>query len=213
MELRQSEILRYAGFRGHTPDEAMLKKIEQLKEEALASVTPRSIFKDVAFRTFGDDCFLVDGVVFKSRKLTSQLKTAKRLLLFAATLGPESDRLLRKYSVSDRSKYVLTQAILTEMIESYSNEICDGLAEKYKNEGLYLMPRFSAGYADLELTAQKSFFELLDISKRIGVTLNDECLMTPSKSVTAFIGLGTKPFCAKSGCSACDKTDCEFRRE
>ena len=212
MELRQSEILRYAGFKKSTPDEHTLSIIEQLKDELTKAITPSSIFKDTEFSLVGDDEFIIDGVSFKSKKLVSQLQKAERMLLFCATLGPESDRILRKYSVSDRSKYVLSQAIMTEMIESYSNEITDSLSEKYESEGLYLMPRFSAGYADLALTEQRKFFELLEISKRIGVSLNDDCLMTPSKSITAFIGLSKERACHKGGCEACAKTDCEFRR-
>ncbi|MBO5857729.1 MAG: Vitamin B12 dependent methionine synthase activation subunit, partial [Clostridia bacterium] len=42
---------------------------------------------------------------------------------------------------------------------------------------------------DLELTTQKDIFKILDCSKKIGLTLNDSLLMSPTKSVTAFVGI------------------------
>lgn len=213
MELSDREILRYAGFKGHTPDEATKEKIESLKSEILNSVTPKSIFKEVSFSFPDSETLLADGTAFKSKKLVSHFKGSQALVLFAATLGVESDLILRKYSVTDSSKYVLAQAVLTEMTERYSDEMCRKLSQPYLNKGLYLMPRFSAGYADMALSEQKKFFELLDINKRIGISLNDDYLMTPSKSITAFIGFSKKESCSAGGCALCNKTDCEFRRE
>ena len=42
---------------------------------------------------------------------------------------------------------------------------------------------------DLPLTAQREFLKALDAERLIGVHLNEACVMTPSKSVTAVIGL------------------------
>ena len=57
---------------------------------------------------------------------------------------------------------------------------------------MFFKPRFSPGYGDLSLEVQKEIFSLLDCPRKIGVSLGDSLLMTPSKSVTAIIGYGTK---------------------
>ena len=212
MELRLREILRYAGFKGHAADEITLKNIKELETEILDSVKPKSIYKEVDFQKNGEDEIVIDGVAFKSKKLVSHLKNSEKIILFAATLGVESDIILRKYAASDSSKFLLCQAIMAEAVESYSNEILDSLAKEYEEKGLYFRPRFSAGYADLKLEAQRDFFNLLEITKRIGVSLNEQCLMTPSKSITAFIGVTDKKECQVNQCKNCDKTDCDFRR-
>jgi cobalamin-dependent methionine synthase I len=49
--------------------------------------------------------------------------------------------------------------------------------------------RFSCGYGDLPLTLQRDIFAALNVNKNIGVSLSDNCFMTPSKSVTAIIGI------------------------
>lgn len=52
-----------------------------------------------------------------------------------------------------------------------------------------LRSRYSPGYFDLDITENKKLFELMDITKRIGLTITGTCQMVPSKSVTAFIGI------------------------
>ena len=51
-----------------------------------------------------------------------------------------------------------------------------------------IAPRFSPGYGDFPLDCQKDIFAALDCGS-IGLTLNDNLFMTPSKSVTAVIGV------------------------
>ncbi len=72
-------------------------------------------------------------------------------------------------------------------------------------------PRFSPGYGDLTLLAQKDIFAVLDCGKRIGLTLNDSLLMSPSKSVTAFVGIGGNQKQTQEKCSACQMANCTFR--
>ena len=81
-----------------------------------------------------------------------------------------------------------------------------------------IKPRFSPGYGDVPLEIQKDIVMLLDCAKRIGVSLNDSLLMSPSKSVTAFIGLqepsgkmDKREVKSTNKCAACAKTDCDFR--
>ena len=60
---------------------------------------------------------------------------------------------------------------------------------------------------------QKDFFELLMPEKRIGLTLNESMLMSPSKSVSAVFGI-KKDGCSneiKNKCSLCNNLDCEYR--
>ena len=49
--------------------------------------------------------------------------------------------------------------------------------------------RFSAGYGDLPLELQEKIFEILKPEKQMGVFLSESFIMSPSKSVTAFVGL------------------------
>ena len=121
-----------------------------------------------------------------SKSLEKLLQNCKRILLFAATVGFDVDRRITKYSKINPAKALIFQAIGTERIES----LCDTFEEDLKREkGYTLTTRFSPGYGDLPLEMQKDVFASLDCYKNIGVSLNDSLLMTPSKTVTAIIGI------------------------
>jgi len=127
-----------------------------------------------------------------SKSLFSLLKDCDKIILFAATIGLEPDRLISKYSKISPSKALFFQAISTERIEATCDKLCDILEEKYDKTGFTLTNRFSPGYGDLPLMLQKDIFRVLNCPKNIGVTLNESLLMMPSKSVTAIIGIKNK---------------------
>lgn len=55
--------------------------------------------------------------------------------------------------------------------------------------GESLVARYSPGYADFPLSAQRELLALLDAPRKVGVSLTDSLLMVPSKSVSAVIGV------------------------
>ena len=60
---------------------------------------------------------------------------------------------------------------------------------------------------------QEPIMRMLDCAKKIGLTMTDSYMMSPTKSVTAIIGISTeKERCPISGCEACGKKDCAYRR-
>ena len=82
-----------------------------------------------------------------------------------------------------------------------------------QEQGKYIRPRFSPGYGDFSIQHQKAVLAMLEASKRIGVTMTDSYMLTPTKSVTAVIGIGDAEMnCNLNSCEECDKTDCTYRR-
>ena len=55
--------------------------------------------------------------------------------------------------------------------------------------GETLVARYSPGYGDFPLAAQGALVSLLDTPRKVGVSLTSTFLLTPSKSVTAVIGV------------------------
>ena len=133
----------------------------------------------------GDLCDL--GVMqIRSKDLAAHLKGCKRVIVFAATIGALFDRELHKQSrLSPARAYELQMRGLRE-IEAFCDTLC---AELAKNSSGTLRARFSPGYGDLPLEVQREIFRVLDPAKHIGLCLSDSCVMTPSKSVTAFVGV------------------------
>ena len=213
-EIYDHEIYRYLGYRGQTPDEAVLEKITTCKENLLRDVTPKAIWKYYDIRWESDTSFSFEGVLVDSRNLSRNLSDCNRICLMAATLGPAPDRYIQKAEVTAMSDAVIYQAISAAMIESYCNHINRQIQAELGEEGLFTRPRFSPGYGDFPLEFQSTLGTLLNLHKTIGITLTDSLLMMPSKSVTAIIGVSSRDqHCTLDGCEVCNKSaTCEFRR-
>lgn len=213
MEISRKEIRRYLGYGNSQADERVNALIEECSQELMKAAAPRSISRIYPLRLLGGE--EIDFTVFRtrSRSLCRNLKGCSQVILFAATLGTEVDVLLHRYTRLQMSKAVVMQAAAAAMIEAYCDEENQRLKEEMEAQGLYLRPRFSPGYGDFSLECQKELTAVLETGKRIGVMLTDSLLMTPSKSVTAVIGISKEP-CRHEGrgCSTCEKRDCAYRR-
>ena len=85
--------------------------------------------------------------------------------------------------------------------------------EELKAQNKWLRPRFSPGYGDFDIHHQDDILRMLDTAKKIGLTMTDSYMLTPTKSVTAIIGISdTQEKCHIKGCEACEKKDCIYRR-
>ena len=120
-----------------------------------------------------------------SSSLSKNLSGCKKIILFAATVGIGIDRLIMKYGKIYPVKGLMMQALGAERIEA----LCDAFVSEMEKTGQKMRPRFSPGYGDLPLEFQKEIFAALAPEKNIGLTLSASCLMSPTKSVTAIIGI------------------------
>ncbi len=182
--MNKVEILRYLRTSSRVDDERLLSLIDQCCEEVDNTVTPKTLHR-IFDCEVSENSLTVGSYVFESKRLADNLKGCKRVCVFGATLGTECDRLLRTYSINDISRSMVLQACLASKIE----EVCDSLEDKLREQGFSLRQRYSPGYFDLNIKENKKIFELLELTKRIGLTLTDTYQMVPTKSVTAFIGI------------------------
>lgn len=185
-EYNDKEILRYA--RCKDADEAVLKLLRECKEEAKNSLLFNLCYTETPVQVIDDICDFGFAKV-KSHSLSQRLENCNNAVFFAATLGLELDRIIKKYTALSPSKAVMLHAIGNERIEALCDVFCENLKAEKAGEGKTTTERFSAGYGDLPLEFQKQIFDLLCPQKHIGITLNDSLLMSPSKSVTAIIGI------------------------
>ena len=209
--MNRREILRYAGAK--EPDEALNALLDDCLKEA------ENVFSySVCYGEF--PVSICDGVVSlgfaetASHDLAKNLADCGSVFAFAATVGIGLDRLVARYSTLSPARALLLDAIGSERIETLCDTFNQFIRAEKKAEGLFTKPRFSPGYGDLPLTFQKNIFSVLDCPRKIGLSLNNSLLMSPSKSVTALIGVTPCDTKSTAGtpCLSCKKTDCQFRR-
>ncbi|MBP3395839.1 MAG: Vitamin B12 dependent methionine synthase activation subunit [Clostridia bacterium] len=176
------EVWRYAGHRGADVEE----RLSLLLEECIAETMPRLQYR-VAYLELPLPltCFTPEARAGIEERVTG----CHSVLLFAATVGVEMDRLIARYSRTQPSKSLLLDALGSERIEALCDAFCAELAAEKGREGLAALPRFSPGYGKLPLTAQRELIALLDAPRKIGLALNESLLMSPAKSVTAIVGI------------------------
>lgn len=122
----------------------------------------------------------------ESRALKKNLESCDEIILFAATVGIGIDRMIARYGALSPSRAVILQGLGAERIESLCDAFCDMLES---DEPCGVRPRFSPGYGDLPLEMQREIFTALRPERSIGLTLNENMIMSPSKSVTAIVGI------------------------
>ena len=209
-EPRYSEVCRYAGADPDAPSSRQaVERVTEICRGFIRAATC-SIRLPVTLRDGGAD-FPFGRV--DSRALTRNLAGCREVVLFAATVGLGIDRLVERYRVRELTTSVFINALGSERVECLCRLFCRETEEAERAAGRFTRPRFSPGYGDFPLALQRPVLTFLDAERKIGITLNESLLMSPSKSVTAIVGVGEERCRAALGCcSFCDREDCPERK-
>lgn len=213
MNRKIREAVRYLGYGRHAIDEQTLALVESSIEELSSRVRERFIYRIFELSQEGEILKIGDWEI-KSKSLSKNMKGCSQVAVFAATLGSMADQLIRRASVAEMAKAVVLQACAAALLEEYCDSCQDQIAQEMAEEGKYLRPRFSPGYGDFDIHHQEMLLKILQADKTIGLTMTKSFMLTPTKSVTALIGISTEQTpCHRQGCEVCEKTDCAYRRD
>lgn len=181
----EKEILRYAMLPSFAPAPEELPLQECLKA-AKGAAQCRAVWRRYPLTRDGDTLDLGFART-DSRDLKQHLEGCTEILLFACTAGAETDRRIARAKLQSPAKGLLMHAIGAQQVEGGCDLLCRRLAEQFPDRRL--TDRFSPGYGDLPLSMQRDVMAALDCGRTVGITLTESLLMTPSKSVTAIIGM------------------------
>ena len=181
----EKEILRYEMLPSFAPKPEELPLQECLKA-AKGAAQCRAVWRRYPLVRDGNTLDLGFAKT-DSRDLRQHLEDCDEILLFACTAGAETDRRIVRAKLLSPARGLLMHAIGAQQVEGGCDRLCGQLAEQFPDK--QLTDRFSPGYGDLPLEMQKDVMTALDCGRTVGITLTDSLLMTPSKSVTAIIGM------------------------
>jgi hypothetical protein len=138
----------------------------------------------------GKKIFLAGNLIFDSKKLSSFLSNCEEAVLMGATAGNAIMEVINEKTNQDNlAAAVVYDAAASEIVDAGLDWIMDYLNQQVRRERKTLLPRrFSAGYADFDLTNQKVLYQKLQMEK-IGVTITSSFILLPEKSVTAVSGI------------------------
>ncbi len=197
--LNIKEMLRYAGLpiKAAGDSARAYANGEDFPEKALVQEALKLIDKELQFKVgfvagrlkWDEDGYPILPFQHHSESLKSNLENCEIVFLMASTIGAGIDKLIRRYERTNPALGMFVQGLGAERVESLTNMFNDEVRKKATEAGYKAHARFSPGYGDVPISVQKDFLKALDAGRRMGILLSESYLMSPSKSVTAIIGL------------------------
>lgn len=182
------EVLRYMKAGKH-PDVGTVKSAEEAIDKICSATNARGCYVRCVIELCGNGKIRLGSLELESKSLEGRLEGCSEAYIFAVTVGSEVDRIIRMESARSSLSGLSADAAGSAMVESVADELNAKIDAIVKREGRGTRTRFSAGYGDLSIEYQREICALLDTKKNIGVALGDGGMMTPTKSVTAIIGV------------------------
>ena len=206
--ISKPEVLRYLGHRGQRIDAPLDSQIDRCISTAIQTARPR-----LTYRILEVENRAVKGLNLPGADIAALLDGCTQAILMAATLGPETEALIRRAEVTDVADALITDCALSAAIENVCDNFEADMRLAYRARGLFLTDRFSPGYGDLPLSCQDDVLKALNATKLIGLTLTANNIMIPRKSVTCIIGISDSPRkLERSGCDLCKNAQsCTYR--
>ena len=212
-KINRQEAFRYMGLKGD-----ISRSIEQMADECerrlLKAASPKFHWVYAEIGEITEDAVTLKGyrLALRGRDISDHLKDCFGAALLCATLGEGADRLLRAIQTEDMAKALTLDALASAAIE----QVCDTAENEIRSRfpGKNTTWRFSPGYGDFPLECQGDFLAAVNAMRTVGVCLSSGGLLTPTKSVTAVVGISDSPMPAKRrDCGSCNmKENCTFKK-
>lgn len=210
----RSEVLRYLGYAGQTLSDELDARIDAGVARCLEVGRPRGCVR--VFEVAGHE--VVGGVPvlrlagcaleLRGRSIAEHLDGAVAVGVLAVTVGLGVDAELRRLSLIDPVEQVVVDAAGSALVERAADAAEARVVAEAASRELFCGSRFSPGYGDLPLETQPTLLATLDAQRRLGITLSSDLLMTPTKSVTAVVGLFEEPRAStRVSCADCPCRD------
>lgn len=211
--INRAEALRYMGQKGKEIPPALSEVLDSCEKKLLGTIRPNYVFRVFDIERKQDGIHICSGMlVLEGKDIADHLEGCSRAVLMCATLGADTDKLIRTEEITDISSAFVMDAMASAAIE----EVCRIADEQIKQQipGYFFTWRFSPGYGDFPISIQKEFLETLNASRFVGVCTGENNILVPRKSVTAVAGISENPLPKKRrGCACCNMAArCEFRK-
>jgi 5-methyltetrahydrofolate--homocysteine methyltransferase len=198
------DTLRYIQMPASDIDETTIQKIKNTYGELEKISLIKHIYNCFDVSLGSNTVFFEKaGFEIESIDLANLLMNCSKCYVLAVTLGQTVDRQINIQQKRDMFDALILDACASVLVD----KICDDIEQsiiKDLNKNEFLTMRFSPGYGDVPLDIQQQLIDVLDASKRIGLSLTKTNMLIPTKSVTAFIGVSHQRENRNKTCKACN---------
>lgn len=212
--VERAEVLRYLGYAGQPLTSELDARIDEVVACCLAACRPCGVTRvfDVAGTGEKDGAPVIElagtALALRGHSIAEHLDGAVAVGVLAVTVGIGVEAELRRLSLTDRVAQVIFDAAGTAAVERAADAAEADVVAEAAARGLFCGTRFSPGYGDLPLETQPVLLGALDAGRQLGIRLSPALLMSPTKSVTAVVGLFERPRAdAHASCAGCPCRD------
>lgn len=168
-----------------------------------------------------DGRLMIADVEFSSKKLQAQLLKAQAhaTIITAVSAGKECEEKARQLWLKEKpDEYFFLEiygsAVVEHLITTASARLCDWAEQ----QGMAILPHYSPGYSEWDITDQHKFFGLIR-SKKIQeeIRVLETGMLWPKKSLLAVFGVTqhadrVRSFSELVPCESCAMLSCQYRR-
>jgi len=185
-------------------------------DDALALVRPAAIWESFAIREFRHErLVLANGTKIGGGPVADVVAGASHLVVGICTAGMEISRQVKEHQANGaRLRAWFLDELGSWAADQVRQQLCRTIEAEAEAKGWRASASLSPGESEWSVAEQKVMFSLLDASP-IGVTLNESMVMSPIKSLSLIVGIGSGPL-GVEGASNCDfctiRERCAHRR-
>lgn len=214
MHIDKKEVLRYLGYKKGKIDDNINLLIDECINELTKISNYKYIFKIFNINKSEEKIELLDSnLIFKGKDILEHLKNSNMCAVMAVTLGSDVDTKIRYYEKINLTKALILDACASTGIEWVCDEVQKEIKEEAEKSDLGITYRYSPGYGDFSIDIQSKIINSLDAQKKIGLTVTEDNILIPRKSVTAIIGFQDKRIKVfNPGCRKCNNfARCQYK--
>lgn len=208
------EVLTELGYPDDREADAFIvQQLDTLMADVAEKAEPRFVYRRLSGRVdemqnavwVGDVCLRTGHII------ASLMKGSSEFAVFAATAG---EYVARRMNMAAQKHDVLEEYLLSAIGSCLVEKTGDCMEQFLQTDICELKhtKRFSPGYCGWELSDQKELFRLLG-GKPCGIVLSKYCLMSPIKSISGLIGIGSEVNQYQYGCTICNLKTCYKRKK
>lgn len=216
LDVNYDEVARYLGTTVEMIDNETHREIRDVVDELKQYVDYKVEHRIVDVKNEEQGLKVIGtNLVLEGSSIQELLKDSSKCIFMAVTLGQRVEQYLRRLQVMNLNRAIIADFCASSMVEHLCNQINQEWKEKWLLQNQYLTDRFSPGYGDLSIYIQKQLCEILDTSRKIGLSVTSSGIMIPRKSITAIIGISdVKQKMKIRGCKYCDfYKECNYRKK
>jgi len=193
LDVKKSLVWRRIGIPTGSAAAELEDDFEAAYRRAREALAPRHSHKLWAVASAARGTVTLEGgVAFGSDLVEKLTRGADALAAMAATVGPGVDGLVEEYNRrGDVFAMMVADAVGSVAAEELMSRVHAAVAAEVEETGGSVTRRVSPGYGDFDLAYQPRLVELAG-GAALGITLTDNFMMVPRKSVTAVAAVREK---------------------